>query len=925
MLNQLAQFFSNKWVRYTLLLLLLLLVAWGGYAAWASYTNTPLRVRITNVTGRSATVSWVTDTPTKGMVVYKEASDSLMWGPLAKFGAQMAYDDRDYAGAVLASSKEASKDGELSAEVLGDVKVTKVGNYFVHHVTLLNLEEKTKYAFKIGDGLMWWDADEEFNKDGRGWVEFADVFEFTTFEDPAELTAPDPAYGRVYSLIDEDGVLSDSVSVDSLVFARAIEGTGEDGEVISLPLSTITNLDGGWSIDKSNFRNEDGTMATAFEPETAIINVLSEFEGTNETRENEGVWGVTDSPMSGIYYDLGEREENASLLKVFQKPAQAEERRCGVRSCEDPTCICQVEGGGWEETGGECFPRGCVNENRPGHGSDQVCDPQEQQCQDQTAEERADAQEACLEEAAAIEDDCVIAKCVNGVLKKTANHHCATSGGGTNAGGSGSGGTGGAGAGAPDDEEETVCRERIIRHEGVRVECPNGSTGGERRSPVAGCTVSTPSADANKPKEGDACDLPNRREGTINKNGRCVGSDAYELGASVIPTVVNGVSTVINTGVQVAQDVWGAAVDCGFGWCLLTGAIDNIAHTVGGAIDTVGNTLSTIGDIVNAAGDFYSGVGAGLIEVNVSGTDSFLTGKVYAAETTLTADSGNDYVVYFPEDGVYDINIPGVGNAHVVGVSGMPYMFFINRNSENGYQAPADVANPASNEDVLVKLTGFEVQVGKTSDVFDVKLTKGINIVSFPFMPADEDKNPINASEFLNIANDTAPGVTAITHFDAGKWAGGLVRESTDTSTYSGTDFPLTFGRGYLILSDRDMTVKISGYSVESEVPIAFKPGWNLVGVHGYDQTYTASSFIDSVNGINSLTADNVTWYPTSKGRYEGFQKSEGAEYGLDFPILDDLGYFVKIIKFEPTDPATKSVIWQPGGELHGLSGSGNN
>src|SRR5690606_37963122 len=135
------------------------------------------------------------------------------------------------------------------------------------------------------------------------WIDFANEFKFSTFNDPETLTAPEPAYGRVYSIIDDGGVIYDNPSVDSLVFVVATK-EADSTEGLSLPLSSITNLDGGWSVDKANFRDLNGLPIEDYVAGQAAVYVMSEFENSNETREVAGVWGETDSPMEGVYYDL---------------------------------------------------------------------------------------------------------------------------------------------------------------------------------------------------------------------------------------------------------------------------------------------------------------------------------------------------------------------------------------------------------------------------------------------------------------------------------------------------------------------------------------------------------------------------------------------------------------------------------------------
>jgi hypothetical protein len=115
--------------------------------------------------------------------------------------------------------------------------------------------------------------------------------------------------------------------------------------------------------------------------------------------------------------------------------------------------------------------------------------------------------------------------------------------------------------------------------------------------------------------------------------------------------------------------------------------------------------------------------------------------------------------------------------------------------------------------------------------------------------------------------------------------------------------------------------LKIPRRDIESSIPVAFKAGWNLVGINGYSQSFTARSLIDSISSIQGLTANNVTYWPTSKGRYEGFQKSENTEYGFDFPIKENQGYFIRISNFEPVSANSKSTLWQEGGSLNGTSG----
>ena len=152
-----------------------------------------------------------------------------------------------------------------------------------------------------------------------------------------------------------------------------------------------------------------------------------------------------------------------------------------------------------------------------------------------------------------------------------------------------------------------------------------------------------------------------------------------------------------------------------------------------------------------------------------------------------------------------------------------------------------------------------------------------------------------------------------------GRWSQGI--SCDPQGVCSGTDFPLTPGRGYFIKAREDQEVTLPGYQIISPVPIPFSSGWNLVGVHGYSKVYSARSFIESINKLIGLTADNVSWWSSSVSRYEGLQVTDGIQYGVDFPINSSSGYFVRISDFQPSSDECRSIIWNEGGDLNGDCG----
>lgn len=298
-----------------------------------------------------------------------------------------------------------------------------------------------------------------------------------------------------------------------------------------------------------------------------------------------------------------------------------------------------------------------------------------------------------------------------------------------------------------------------------------------------------------------------------------------------------------------------------------------------------------------------------------------LVQKASAQENTSEEDS---LVLYLPEDGVYDVSLLNGTDISLFGDATRGYIFFYERNGQDGYQSPVDPSKPGDNEDILVSPSAAVISMSKVTSTQKVTLQRGLNIISFDFLPSQGEKKPLEADEFLKLVNTGDDRVSRISFFSGGLWNGG-VSFDFESKTTKGNSFPLVFGKGYVVVAERETTISIPGYEISSTIPIALSAGWNLIGVHGYSTAFTARSLIDSINEVKGLTADNVSWWPTSKGKYEGLQVSEGQEYGLDFPISPLNGYFIRIKKYEPEKDTCKSIIWNPTGNLHGKCGTDEN
>lgn len=294
-----------------------------------------------------------------------------------------------------------------------------------------------------------------------------------------------------------------------------------------------------------------------------------------------------------------------------------------------------------------------------------------------------------------------------------------------------------------------------------------------------------------------------------------------------------------------------------------------------------------------------------------------LGNKVFAEE-----NSGSDepsYSFYLPEAGLYNFQLAGYTILEKIADGNTTYSFYIESNGITGFQMPADPANPTSSEDIVLSTSAYKITYTQETSALQYNIKEGINIISFNFIATNTNSQAYTAEDIINQALDNGVTIQYITTYDSGRWSSGY---SCKDGLCVGNNFAIVPGKGYLIYATQGGNIIIPGYKLTSPIPIAFSAGWNLVGVNGYTTAYTARSFIDSINQISGLVANNISWWPTSKSKYEGLQVDNGVQYGTDFSISPTNGYFVRISSFAPSNATCKTIIWQPGGSLNGECGN---
>lgn len=271
-------------------------------------------------------------------------------------------------------------------------------------------------------------------------------------------------------------------------------------------------------------------------------------------------------------------------------------------------------------------------------------------------------------------------------------------------------------------------------------------------------------------------------------------------------------------------------------------------------------------------------------------------------ERTLAVDSS---IVYDPLTRIYSSD----GGGFIIEYNGEKYYFSVRDDPGNYYLYIDNNENGIYDEgvDTLIESDPQELNVEKVESIDTYGIEEGFNLVSFPLVLNVFGDSGVMASDLLDFLNsEYGDAFYSIAQYNSG-WE---IVGNRDGQTYGeSNDFMISPGIGYVLRSKWDLEIDIYGNDILDPVPVYYREGWNLAAVHGTDEAYTAGSLIDSIDDVEGLDADNVTEWNLETYRYEGVQKEEDDAgemhvYGHDFPIVDRLGYFVRI--------ASGSGTWIP-------------
>jgi len=201
------------------------------------------------------------------------------------------------------------------------------------------------------------------------------------------------------------------------------------------------------------------------------------------------------------------------------------------------------------------------------------------------------------------------------------------------------------------------------------------------------------------------------------------------------------------------------------------------------------------------------------------------------------------------------------------------YFVDINRNGLKDKDEPV-----IDSEKVTLKLK-------KTSDAFVYNLNAGWNLVAFPF------GNERKASDIIEYSKIYRTEIVHIAKYTGGDFQ--IYTNRGDQSTYS-NDFYIKPDESYFVFVKKAGKIIFDAKLIIDPVPLTMSNGWNLVAINAGGKNYKAFQLLDELNK-QTFQADTISKY--ENGKYTSVIKESSTNYGNDFSIQNQQGYFIKINK----------------------------
>lgn len=295
-------------------------------------------------------------------------------------------------------------------------------------------------------------------------------------------------------------------------------------------------------------------------------------------------------------------------------------------------------------------------------------------------------------------------------------------------------------------------------------------------------------------------------------------------------------------------------------------------------------------------------------DVNLKGN---LIGSIHADEIAsapnLKTTVGNGIDVTPPQPGRYNIKINGKTSATAavdITSSSLRVCYFVDSNN-NGSRDNSELCVDNKSAE------SFQVEYEKIAEPFTYKLDKGWNLIGLPFLLNKasktgelKDKVGTSASDLykqiergnlqkyqgnqINLTLATLEGSESYSVYTRVNTQNKKI-SPTESSVMLGKDFSLIPGRAIFVYTNQPLDLKLFGNEYTSVPMYNLGKGWNLLNL--YDKHNLRASEIIK-QGMNSREVLQMSIY---SGGFQTLKREEGSteQYGNDFPLLKDRGYFV--------------------------------
>lgn len=934
---------------------IILLLAFISLIAYSFVRSEPSGITFSNVSSSSITVSWSSKSLTPGFAYVVEKKGIIPFS-IFTIGKDLFYDTRDIGKKELQDSQKtmentfSNNSTPISFDnIVSSMDVIKPGRYYTHHVEIKNLNPESEYEIMIGDGIIF-----------RKAISLNDNSIVKTTKIPEQIFTPVPRYGTIKDAqgmntpVDELMPLSDGV-----VYLNYLdEATKERSNVFSSPI----NSEGNWYIDSSSAVDKEGEPFISKYVDSLPTNILVELRIDAGPK---GLWKkvvpveVT-SPADTIVINDPELV-NGEGLNILQKVGVSNfindnfVKGVNANSCVFVGyCACgENVGGTWKD----CSTCDQATWNA------RKCDKNQQSLSSAIQEISKDPQDRNCGGGGVPGSTALVSgvckKCINGRWENTSADGCSniTQDGAIDQSG-----------GAQQDEpvaEDNTQSQSVPRTINVYPGAVGLSCDMDEDKIAGGCFCHYhydygPSRTVTFIDYGKSCETvpsinnPQNSEEVPNDVAQqCNESTAVNI---TIPLPLSGSIAICGNGriaeivANAADSVWSDVVN--FSNTVLSlakagpiGILNNVTARALEVQEQVQDVVLSVvakqisekercGEIICRCPDGSVVNWAGVCIEVPSCSDLNVEGKVcdYAGHTCQDGLCKGPKVANEPLNSspkliskALAVEIPsytefvldsqtGILSGIEAGVysfehQGERYYFqvtdeLLERNNGKVFLFVDSNGNyKFDKDDKPLSEYGSVVKISTVRQKYDYSLKTGFNFVSFPFLIANEQARM--ASGLIETLNNIYQDAV----FSISKYDGTWKIFGVNGQSYSGTDFQIIPGQGYILKATRNVDISLVGQPVLFEkqgdnAPITLYPGWNLIGTYGTKvKKYTAKSLIKAINSYEPIdfTADNVSRWESDVQRYDGFQITNqngiDIEYGFDFPINSLQSYFVRILQ----------------------------